>query len=74
MEHLAIDLGGRESQICVRSSDGQIGKRLARYENLGAGLGIRAQPAAIVSGPNGTRTLQDSPSLSQITAAIDAVG
>ena len=24
MEHLAIDLGGRESQICVRSSDGQI--------------------------------------------------
>ena len=24
MEHLAIDLGGKESQICVRSSDGQI--------------------------------------------------
>jgi transposase len=24
MEHLAIDLGGRESQICVRNSDGQI--------------------------------------------------
>ncbi len=24
MEHLAIDLGGRESQICVRSSDGHI--------------------------------------------------
>ena len=24
MEHLAIDLGGRESQICVRSSDGRI--------------------------------------------------
>ena len=24
MEHLAIDLGGRESQICVRSSGGQI--------------------------------------------------
>lgn len=24
MEHLAIDLGGRESQICVRSSDGTI--------------------------------------------------
>jgi transposase len=24
MEHLAIDLGGRESQICVRGSDGQI--------------------------------------------------
>ena len=24
MDHLAIDLGGRESQICVRSSDGRI--------------------------------------------------
>ena len=24
MEHLAIDLGGRESQICIRSSDGEI--------------------------------------------------
>jgi len=24
MEHLAIDLGGRESQICIRSSDGRI--------------------------------------------------
>lgn len=24
MEHIAIDLGGRESQICVRSSDGSI--------------------------------------------------
>lgn len=24
MEHLAIDLGGRESQICVRSSDGTV--------------------------------------------------
>src|SRR5438046_1402861 len=24
MEHLAIDLGGRESQICVRRSDGTI--------------------------------------------------
>lgn len=24
MEHIAIDLGGRESQICVRSSDGKV--------------------------------------------------
>jgi protein-disulfide isomerase len=55
-------------------SGGSIPARLARYESLGSQLRIRAQPAAIVSGPNGTRTLQDSPSLSQITAAIDAVG
>src|SRR5258707_2974124 len=24
MEHVAIDLGGRESQVCVRSADGTI--------------------------------------------------
>lgn len=24
MQHVAIDLGGRESQICVRASDGKI--------------------------------------------------
>jgi len=40
---------------------GQIPDRLAGYEKLGADLSIRAQPAAIVNGPNGTRTLQDSP-------------
>jgi protein-disulfide isomerase len=52
---------------------GAIHERLAGYEKLASGLGIRAQPAAIVSGPNGTRTLQDSPTLSEITAAIDAL-
>jgi protein-disulfide isomerase len=52
---------------------GQIQDRLARYEKLGADLSIRAQPAAIVNGPNGTRTLQDSPTLSQVTNAIGAV-
>jgi len=59
----------------LRSEDGaaEIRKRLARYEELGANLGIRAQPAAIITGPTGTRTLQDSPDLVQISAAIDAV-
>jgi protein-disulfide isomerase len=52
---------------------GQIQNRLARYEKLGADLSIRAQPAVIVNGPNGTQTLQDSPTLSQITNAIGAV-
>jgi protein-disulfide isomerase len=55
-------------------ADGRIRERLARYEALGAGLGIRARPAMIVSGPNGTRTLQDSPSLAQIRNAIEALG
>lgn len=51
-----------------------IRERLDRYESLGSDLGIRAEPAAIVNGPGGTRTLQDSPDLGQITTAIEAVG
>jgi protein-disulfide isomerase len=52
---------------------GRIHDRLAGYEKLASGLGIRAQPAAIVSGPGGTQTLQDSPSLAEIDRAIEAV-
>ncbi|HET7485639.1 MAG TPA: thioredoxin domain-containing protein, partial [Solirubrobacterales bacterium] len=54
-------------------SDGAISRKLDSYEELGTGLGIRTRQAAIVSGPGGTRTLQDGPSLSQIEAAIEAV-
>jgi protein-disulfide isomerase len=53
--------------------DGRIGDVLGRYETLGADLGIRARPADIVTGPGGTQTLQDAPTLDQITAAIAAV-
>jgi protein-disulfide isomerase len=53
--------------------DGAITTTLEGYEELGTDLGIRAEPAAIVSGPRGTRTLQDSPSLAQIERAIEAV-
>ncbi len=41
---------------------------------LARDLEIRAEPATIVNGPAGTRTLQDTPSLDQITNAIEAVG
>jgi protein-disulfide isomerase len=53
--------------------DGEITARLEGYEELGAGLGIRAEPAAIVSGPSGTETLQDTPGLARIERAIEAV-
>jgi hypothetical protein len=53
--------------------DGAISRRLERYEELGRGLGIRVRQAAIDSGPNGTETLQDGPSLGQIERAIEAV-
>jgi protein-disulfide isomerase len=52
---------------------GAIAKRLESYDELGSNLGIRTRQAAIVSGPGGTRTLQDGPSLDQIEAAIEAV-
>lgn len=54
-------------------SGGPIAKTLEGYEDLGMSLGIRAGQAMIVSGPNGTRTLQDGPSVAQADRAIGAV-
>lgn len=54
-------------------SHGAIAKRLEGYEELGSELGIRVRQAAIVSGPNGTQTLQDGPKLGEIERAIEAV-
>jgi protein-disulfide isomerase len=53
--------------------DGEITARLEGYEELGVDLGIRAEPAAVVNGPRGTRTLQDSPDLARLERAIEAV-
>jgi protein-disulfide isomerase len=64
----------RDYLVSESGAGGRIRDRLAGYEKLGSDLGIRAQPAAIVSGPNGTRTLQDSPSLAEIESAIQAMG
>ncbi len=55
------------------AADGTISQTLEGYEELGRDLGIRTHQAAIVSGPGGTRTLQDGPSLAAIEAAIEAV-
>ena len=54
-------------------SDGAIATTLEGYEDLGMKLGIRAGQAMIVSGPAGTRTLQDGPGLRQVERAIEAV-
>ena len=53
--------------------DSEVMKRLAGQEDVARGLGLRAQPSVIVNGPGGTETLQDSPTLEQIEAAITAV-
>jgi protein-disulfide isomerase len=54
-------------------SDGPIDKRLEGYEELGQDLSIRTGQALIISGPSGSETLQDSPSLAEIEAAIKQV-
>lgn len=48
-------------------------RSLESQEKLGERLGIRTGQALILSGPNGSETLQDSPSLSDIEAAIAKV-
>jgi hypothetical protein len=49
MEHLAIDLGGKESQICVRSSDGPIVEdRRCRTATLPAYLAGRPKGRVVV--------------------------
>ena len=55
-------------------SGGPIAEKLEGYAELGAELGIRTKPAMIVSGPEGTVTLQDGPSLARIERAIAEVG
>jgi transposase len=49
MEHLAIDLGGKESQICVRSGDGQIvEERRCRTATLPSYLADRPRSRVVV--------------------------
>lgn len=70
------ELNGPEWETALEEkgqADGPISKRLEGYEELGQQLGIRTGQAAIVSGPSGTQTLQDSPKLGEIEAAIEAV-
>lgn len=53
---------------------GAITQRLEGDEELARELGIRHGQAMIVSGANGTRTLQEAPSLAEVERAIDEVG
>jgi protein-disulfide isomerase len=54
-------------------SGGAIEKALQSQEELGTKLGIRTGVAMILSGPAGTRTLQDGPGIGQVERAIEAV-
>ncbi|HEV2727972.1 MAG TPA: thioredoxin domain-containing protein [Solirubrobacterales bacterium] len=52
---------------------GAIDKRLEGQEDLARDLKIRTGQAMIVSGPGGTVTLQEGPSLAEVEAAIEKV-
>jgi protein-disulfide isomerase len=54
-------------------SDGAIQKRLEGSEELGRNLGIRIGQGMIVTGVNGTKTLQEGPSLAEVETAIAEV-
>ena len=79
LESLAGSIGELEIEEWRRyldaegGSDGAITTTLRSYEELGSNLGIRAGLGAIVTGPNGTRTLQDGPRLGNVERAIEAV-
>jgi protein-disulfide isomerase len=70
------ELNGPEWEAALEDNGqpgGPISRRLEGYEELGRELGIRTGQAMIVSGPNGTQTLQDSPTLGEVEAAIAEV-
>lgn len=70
-----LDVGEWRRYLDSQSGgDGAITRRLEGYDRLGTDLGIRTRPAAVVSGPGGTRTLQDGPGLREVERAIEAVG
>ncbi|HVQ60080.1 MAG TPA: thioredoxin domain-containing protein [Solirubrobacterales bacterium] len=54
-------------------SGGPISERLEADEELGRDLGIRYGQAMIVTGPNGTQTLQEGPTLAEVERAIAEV-
>jgi protein-disulfide isomerase len=55
-------------------NDDVVQQTLEDDDKLTAGLRLPAQPAVVVSGPNGTRQLTESPSLAEVQAAITQVG
>jgi protein-disulfide isomerase len=57
----------------AKVTDSAIQKRLEGYEELGRQLGIRYGQGMIVNGPNGTRTLQEGPTLAEVKRAIAVV-
>ncbi len=79
LESLAASVGGldvtewKQDFAAGGAPGGEIVAEIEAQDEIARDLGLRAEPAAIVSGPAGTETLQDSPSLARIEAAIAGV-
>lgn len=56
-----------------REPNSAMTKSLQRQEELGSKLGIRYGLAMVITGPRGTETLQENPSLKEVEAAIAKV-
>lgn len=72
IEHLEVGQWEKAYEREIES-EGPFAATLEGYNELGTELGIRTGQAMIATGPNGTRTLQDGPSLAEIETAIAAV-
>jgi hypothetical protein len=72
VEELEIEEWDHELEK-AKVSDSAIQQRLEGYEELGRNLGIRVGQGMVVAGPNGTKTLQEGPSLAEVEQAIAAV-
>lgn len=72
IESLDIDQWQADFDAGVKEGSAMTAK-LEEQDRLATDLGIRAQPAVIVTGPGGSEVVQDSPDLAQIEAAIDEV-
>jgi hypothetical protein len=72
VEELEIEEWDRELEK-GKVSDSAIQKRLEGYEELGRNLGIRVGQGLVITGPNGTKTLQEGPSLTEVEKAIAEV-
>jgi protein-disulfide isomerase len=70
VEELDIEEWERDLE---ENRDGSIQKRLEGYEELGRNLGIRLGQGMVLTGPGGTKTLQEGPSLAEVEKAIAAV-
>lgn len=73
IESLDIEKWQTDFDAAIKE-DSAVNASLEAQDKLAIKLGIRAKPAVVVSGPQGTEVVQDAPDRAEIEAAIDRVG